>query len=108
MSFFESELEKGVFVIPECLKCKEIIWPPSDYCNHCFEKIKWREFNGIGTIVEFSKNKDGYFCLAEFEKKIRIVGKLEINTKSPEIHKKVKIKNCKIDGKNYNFILDLI
>lgn len=108
MSYFESELEKGIFVIPECLRCNEVIWPPSDYCNQCFGKNNWKKFDGVGTIIEFSKNKDGFFCLVEFEKKIKIVGRLEINSKSPEIDNKVKIKNCKIDGNNYNFTLDLI
>ncbi len=108
MNYFESKIKKGVFVIPECLKCNQIIWPPSDYCNYCFGKNNWREFDGIGTIIEFSKNKDGFFCLVEFQKKIRIVGKLETSTKSPEINKKVKIKNCKINGKNFSFTLDLV
>ena len=108
MSYFESKLEKGIFMIPECIKCKKIIWPPSDYCNRCFGKNNWREFNGIGIIIEFSKNKDGFFCLVEFENKIRILGKLGINTKNPEIHKTVKIKNCKINEKDYNFTLELV
>lgn len=108
MNYFESELEKGIFVIPECLRCKEVIWPPSDYCNQCFGKSNWKKFDGVGTIIEFSKNKDGFFCLVEFEKKIKIVGTIKNNSKLPEIDNKVKIKNCKIDGKNYNFTLDLI
>ena len=108
MNFFESELKKGNFIIPECLKCKDVIWPPSDYCNHCFGKINWRKSKGIGEILEFSKNNDVYFCLAEFENKIRILGTLKIKSKLPEIHQKVKLEQCKMDGKNYNFTMILI
>ena len=105
---FEAELKKGHFMVPECLKCKDVIWPPSDYCSHCFGKISWRELDGIGTILEFSKNRDVFFCLVEFEKNIRILGALDTRSKPPEINKKVKIENCKMDGKNYNFTLMLI
>lgn len=105
---FEAELKKGHFMVPECLKCNDVIWPPSDYCSHCFGKISWRESDGIGTILEFSKNNDIFFCLVEFEKNIRILGTLDIKSKPPEINKKVKIENCKMDGKNYNFTLLVI
>jgi uncharacterized OB-fold protein len=108
MNFFESELKKGNFMIPECLKCNDVIWPQSDYCSHCFSKISWRKSDGVGTILEFSKNKDNFFCLVEFDKKIRILGTLGVNSKPPEIHKKVKLENCKMDGKNYNFSLIMI
>jgi len=50
MSFFESELKKGNFMIPECLKCNDVVWPPSNFCNHCFGKINWRKSDGIGKI----------------------------------------------------------
>lgn len=105
---FEAELKKGRFMVPECLKCNDVIWPPSDYCSHCFGKISWRESDGIGTILEFSKNNDVFFCLVEFEKNIRILGTLDIKSKPPENNKKVKIENCKMDGKNYNFTLVVI
>ncbi len=108
MSFFESELEKGNFMIPECPKCNGVVWPPSKYCSHCFGKIKWRKSDGIGKILEFSKNKDAFFCLVEFEKKIRILGKLKINSKTPKIQKNVKLESCSMEGKNYNFTLVLI
>lgn len=108
MNFFESELKKGNFMIPECLRCNDVIWPPSNYCNHCFGKTNWRKSNGVGTILEFSKNNDVFFCLVEFEKKIRILGTLKIHSQPPEINKKVKIKSCKMNGKNYNFMLSVI
>ena len=105
---FESELEKGNFVIGKCSKCNKITWPPSEYCSNCFGKINWRKSDGVGTILEFSKNDDSFFCLVEFEKKIRILGTLDSTSKPPEIHKKVKIQKCQIDGNNYNFTLAVV
>ena len=32
---FENELEKGQFCIPECLSCKKLVWPPSEFCDKC-------------------------------------------------------------------------
>ena len=108
MNNFEAELKKGKFMIPECLKCNEVVWPPSDYCNNCFGKINLRESNGIGTILEFSKNNDMFFCLVEFEKKIRVLSTLKENSRQPEINKQVKLENCKIDGKNYYFSVSML
>lgn len=108
MNFFESELRKGNFMIPECLKCNDVVWPPSDYCNHCFGKINWRKSDGVGTILEFSKQKNLFFCLVEFEKKIRILGTIDSKSKPPVIQNKVKIKKCNMDGKNYNFSLVVV
>ena len=108
MNIFESELKKGHFMIPECPKCNDVVWPPSDYCSHCFGKIKWRKSDGVGKILEFSKNKDAFFCLVEFEKKIRVLSKLKINSKTHKIQKKVKLESCSMNGKNYNFTLVLI
>ncbi len=108
MSFFESELKKGNFMIPECTKCDDVVWPPSNYCNNCFGTINWRKFDGVGKILEYSKNKDTFFCLVEFEKKIRILGTLKINSKTPKIQNNVKLESCSMEGKNYNFTLVLI
>ena len=32
---FEKELEQGRFYIPECLACKKLVWPPSEFCDGC-------------------------------------------------------------------------
>ena len=108
MSIFETELIKGNFVIPECTACKELIWPPSDYCSLCFNELKWRKANKIGKILEYSRKEDTFFCLAEFEKKIRIIGTLETNLKNPDIGKNVKLDSCSMDETNYNFTMVLI
>ena len=108
MSIFETELKKGNFVIPECPACKELVWPPSDYCSLCFGELKWKKSDRIGKILEYSRKEDTFFCLAEFEKKIRIIGTLKTNLKHPDIGKKVKLDSCSINGMNYNFTLVLI
>ena len=108
MSIFESELKKGEFIFPECLTCMQVVWPPSDYCNLCLEKVHWKKLDRIGKILEYSKKGDVFFCLAEFEKKIRIMGKLQVYSKQPEIGQKVKLEKFGVDGTNYHFIMSLI
>lgn len=108
MNIFESELKSGKFVIPECPSCKVVIWPPSNFCSNCLGKVKWRKSNGIGKILEYSKKDDAYFCLAEFENKIRIMGLLKIHSNQPKVGGKVKLESCRMDGKNYNFLMVLV
>ena len=40
---FEENLSRGEFLIPKCTQCEKIVWPPSDYCNHCFGKIELKK-----------------------------------------------------------------
>jgi uncharacterized OB-fold protein len=40
---FETELKKGNLVISECNDCKQIVWPPSEFCNQCFNENSWRD-----------------------------------------------------------------
>jgi len=108
MSIFEVELKKGKFVIPECLTCMEVVWPPSDYCSLCFGKVNWRKSDGVGKILEYSKKGEIFFCLAEFEKKIRIMGTLQVDSNQLEIGKKVKLDTCEVHGGNYNFTMTLV
>ena len=63
---FEKELKKGQFCIPECLKCKKCVWPPSEFCDKCNGEtsLKKEEFNG--KIIEFSRQNENYFCIVEF------------------------------------------
>ena len=108
MNFFKSEFSKGVFVVSECPSCKDIVWPPSDYCNQCLGPVNWRKSTREGKILEFSKKDDEYFCLAEFEKKIRIMGKLVSNSQSPNPGKNVFLESCQLKGNEYNFTMRLI
>ena len=77
MNKFESELKTGNFVTSECNHCNRVVWPPSDYCDNCFQKVNWRKISKNGTIIELSKKENDVFCISEFENKIRIMGKLD-------------------------------
>ncbi len=100
---FESELLQGKFCIPECTVCKKIVWPPAEFCNHCFGQVSLKKGDFEGKIIEFSRQNEGYFCLVEFENTIRLMAKiLEI----PEIDQIVKISKCGISNGNYFFYVN--
>ena len=58
---FESELTKGKFCIPECIDCKKIVWPPSEFCSYCFGDIYLKKDDFEGKIIEFSRQKRPFF-----------------------------------------------
>ena len=103
---FESELKKGNFIIAECLDCKKIIWPPSEFCNQCFREVSWRKGSREGKVIEFSKHDKDYFCLVEIENTIKIMGKISSGT--PKVGQHVKIERCGIKDENYYFEMTLI
>ncbi len=97
---FESELLQGKFCIPECTVCKKIVWPPTEFCNHCFGSVFLKKGDFEGKIIEFSSKDGGYFCLVEFERNIRVMAKtLQI----PKIGQIVKISKCGIVNGGYFF-----
>ncbi len=98
---FESEIKKGNFVVGECTKCKKTVWPPSDYCNRCFGEVVLKKAPEEGKIIEFSKEGENYFCLVEFEKEVKIMGK--ISSGVPKNNQIVKIEKCGIQDDNYFF-----
>ena len=97
---FESRLSNGQFLIPECIKCKKIVWPPVEFCNHCFGTVSLKEGNIEGKIIEFSRQNEQYFCVVEFEGVIRIMANI---SKIPEIGQIVKISKCGMNDGNYFF-----
>ena len=97
---FESELAQSNFYIPECTQCMKVVWPPSEFCNHCFGSVSLKKKVVEGNIIEFSRQSDSYFCLVEFEKKIRVMAKI---SKMPKIGQKVKILKCGLVNGNYFF-----
>ena len=97
---FESELSNGEFCIPECTECKKIIWPPSEFCSYCFGDMCLKKGDFEGKIIEFSRQKDHFFCIVEFENTIRIMAKM---AKIPEIGQRVKISNCGMTDGQYFF-----
>jgi uncharacterized OB-fold protein len=106
MNKFEFELKKGKFVCSECPKCSKLVWPPSDFCNVCFSKVKWREISRKGKLIEFSKKDNILFCMAEFENIIRIMGELETGSKIPEIGQDLELAKCDyVDNEKFFFQL---
>lgn len=100
---FETELEKGIFSIPQCEKCNKIVWPPSEFCDECFGNIILKKGDFEGKIVEFSKQNEDYFCLVEIENSFKIMAK---KTTIPQVGQSVKISKCGISEGNYFFIVD--
>ena len=52
---FELMLSEGKFCIPECTKCKKTVWPPAEFCNHCFGDVMLQDGPFTGKILEFSE-----------------------------------------------------
>ena len=100
---FESELEKGIFSIPQCKKCSKIVWPPSEFCDECFGNVILKKGNFEGKIVEFSKQNEDYFCLVEIENSFKIMAK---KTTMPQIDQSVKISKCGISEGSYFFVVN--
>ena len=94
MNTFENELKNGKFVCSECPKCNKLVWPPSDFCNVCFGNVKWKQISTRGKLVEFSKNDNVIFCIAEFENTIRVMGELETGIDIPYIGQELDLVKC--------------
>ncbi len=97
---FESELSKGQFCIPECLACKKIVWPPSEFCDNCNEITSLKKGDFEGKIIEFSKQNEDYFCMVEFYNSIRLMAKM---SKIPKKDQIIKISRCGISNGSYFF-----
>jgi uncharacterized OB-fold protein len=107
MNQFENELKNGKFVCSECITCNKLVWPPSNFCNVCFSKVKWRPVSKKGKLIEFSKKDNTIFCIAEFENAIRIMGELEIGLKVPLIGQDLELVKCNyIDKEKFFFQLN--
>lgn len=102
----ESEIKKGHFVVGQCTKCKKVVWPPSDFCNKCFGEVSIKEGPQEGSIIEYSVKNGVYFCLAEFEKNVRIMGKITDGV--PKRNQKVGIKKCGSTENGFFFEFSLI
>lgn len=97
----EAELEKGNFVVGQCTECKKTVWPPADYCNRCLGIVSVKKGPQKGKVMEFSKQDDNYFCLVEFEREVRIIGKFLHGM--PRKDQAVKVERCGISGGSYFF-----
>ncbi len=106
MNKFEYELKNDNFVCSKCNKCDKLVWPPSDFCNSCFGVVEWKQLNRTAKLIEFSKKDDELFCIAEFEGKIRIVGRLQ-NSTDLKIGQPLILTKCDYDGVE-KFFLEVI
>ncbi len=106
MNRFEKELKNNNFTCSECLNCQKIVWPPSEYCNKCFGDVTWRQVSRNAILLEYSCKNGEYFCLAELEGQIRIVGKISEPNKL-EIGQKLILEKCDYDD-NEKFIFKAI
>lgn len=97
MNRFETELKNNNFVCSECSKCDKIVWPPSEYCSSCLGKVEWRRLSREGILLEYSCRNGEYFCMAEFEGKVRIMGTMRDAT-GLQIGGKLYLEKCDYDG----------
>jgi uncharacterized protein len=77
MNKFEQELKNNNFVCSRCTRCNKTVWPPSDLCNKCFGNVVWEPVPRNARLVEFSRKNGEYFCMAEFDGGIRVMGTVE-------------------------------
>jgi uncharacterized OB-fold protein len=103
---FDSELKKGNLIVSDCINCKKITWPPSEFCNQCLKKTTWRKCSNQGKIIEFSKKNDNYFGIIEFEGSFRIMGTIVDGI--PKTDKTVEVLDCGISNNNYSLKMKVI
>jgi uncharacterized OB-fold protein len=105
LTFFEDQLEQGIFQIGYCKNCNNTIWPPKEICQMCHGEINWKESMNVGKIVEFSKKDSMYFGLIEIDDKIRILGNISCSSE-PKIGQSVKMKVSFHNKPHYSFIVE--
>ena len=94
-------------MISMCDRCKLAVWPPNEICSRCFgSQVSWKKSSEIGRLLEFSQKKEEggeqYFCIAEFDEGVRIMGRLSTGT-APEIGQKVRLENAGMRNGDYVF-----
>ena len=105
MTFFEQQLEQGIFQICYCKNCNNTIWPPHEICHICPNKANWKKSTNFGKIVEFSKKESTYFGLIEIEDGIRVLGKIS-SVSTPKVGQLVRM-NVSFNSKpDYSFIVE--
>lgn len=107
MTTYEDELKKGRFVCSECQKCNKLVWPPSNFCNRCFNEVRWRPVSPVAKLVEFSKKDNVTFCIAEFENTVRIMGTLETDSTKLDVGQPIRLAMCDYNGRE-KFIFRLM
>ncbi len=104
MTFFEKQLERGIFQICYCKNCNNTIWPPKEICHVCHNKVNWKKSINLGKIVEFSKKESTYFGLIEIDDGIRILGDIT-SASTPEVDQLVRMEVSFNVKPQYSFIV---
>jgi uncharacterized OB-fold protein len=77
---FNTMLRRGRFMIPTCVSCSEIAWPPSANCPRCLSPTQLKKSVTAGTLLEFTRShvtgKEGVFGLVRMGD-IRILGSFD-------------------------------
>ena len=105
MTFFEEQLQHGIFQICHCKRCENIIWPPKEICYICHNKTEWKESKNFGKILEFSKKESMYFGLIEIDEGIRVLGNIE-STSMPKIGQSVRMSVSFNSKPHYSFTVE--
>ncbi len=105
MNRFELELKNNNFICSECLRCKKLVWPPSDYCDKCFGNVTWRQISKIAILLEYSYKGNECFGIVELEGQIRVIGAIQSSSKL-QIGQQLILKKCDYDGKA-KFVFEL-
>ena len=98
MNKFEQELKNNNFFCSQCTKCDNLVWPPSEFCSKCFSNVIWRPVSRFAKLIEFSSKDNKFFCIAEFEESIRVMGSLE-NVSDLQMGQSLFLVKCDYDGK---------
>ena len=105
MTFFEEQLEEGIFQICYCENCNNALWPSKEICHVCHEKTNWKKSMNVGTIIEFSKKDSTYFGLIEIDHGIRVLGEISCSSE-PNIGQSVKMVVSFHTRPHYSFIVE--
>ena len=105
MTFFDEQLEQGIFQICYCKNCDRTIWPSKDICHICHKKTDWKKSINVGTIVEFSKKDSTYFGLIEIDNGIRVLGEIS-SSFIPKTGQSVRMKVSYNIKPHYSFIVE--
>ena len=105
MTFFEQQLEQGIFQICYCKNCNNTIWPPKEICHICHNKANWKKSTNFGKIVEFSKKESTYFGLIEIDNGIHILGNIS-STSTPKIGQSVRMSVSFNSKPHYSFLVE--
>ncbi len=106
MNKFEQELKNNNFLCSQCPKCNKLVWPPSEFCNKCFGKVTWRPVSRFAKIIEFSNKDSEFFCIAEFEDGIKVMGRIE-NASNLQVGQKLFLAKCDYDKKE-QFVFQIV